>query len=851
MAKQAPAYEPHILPLERVGMADVALVGGKAASLGEMMRHLGTAGVRIPPGFVVTTAAFRLFLAHAGLHETARRILTGANGARSEAARLRRAILRAEFPKALERDIAASYAAMGRFGADIACRSCRTAGQGPAADVAYSAQPNGTEGTVPCMQHRTISVAVRSSATAEDHADASFAGIHESYLGVSGITDVLAAVRRVMASLFTDRAVSYRRDKGLHDPDVLLSVAVQRMVASGSGASGVMFTADPESGFRDVVVINATWGLGEMLVQGRVQPDEYLVSKKAPAGTPLPVIARRLGKKEAKMISMNGKNGGAAVREVATTATERRRFVLTEEEAARLAAWGVAIERHYAQHNGTTAPMDIEWAKDGGTGDIYIVQARPETVHAAADISKVKEYRLLGAGRELARGIAVGDGIASGISRVIADPRHIAQFKKGEVLVTRTTDPDWEPVMKAAAAIVTETGSRTSHAAIIARELGIPAIVGAAGAMRGIPAGRPVTVDATGAAGTVLDGAVRYETKIHDIRSLPETRTNIMLNIATPDTAFRKSFLPHRGVGLARLEFIIAGAIGVHPLALAAYPNVPPALKRAIDERSTGWDDKKRFYIDQLCSGIATIALAFHPHPVIVRFSDFKSNEYRTLLGGTAHEPQEENPMIGWRGASRYYDPRFREAFLWECAAIKKVRDEMHLTNVIPMVPFCRTPAEGEKVLALMADAGLVTAFEKNRRRLPARTPAVSVYAMCEVPSNVILADRFLDIFDGMSIGSNDLTQLTLGLDRDAGDMRHVGDETDAAVQEMVRRAIRACLARGKYIGICGQAPSDHPDFAAFLVTEGIASISLNPDAVIKTIPAVAALEKKLRKNKK
>lgn len=791
-------------------MADVPLVGGKAASLGEMTQHLAAAGVRVPSGFVVTTAAFRFFLDHGGLYDAARRVLAGKNGAQNEAARMRKAILYADFPEILGQEIAAQYIAM--------------------------ASRTGTQ----------ASVAVRSSATAEDHADASFAGIHESYLGVSGTADVMRAIKTVMASLFTDRAISYRKDKGLHDADVLLSVAVQQMVASGRGSSGVMFTADPESGFRDVVVINATWGLGEMLVQGKVAPDEYLVSKKAPAGAALPVIAKRLGKKEAKMIFARERNGAVSVREVATTAAERQRFVLTGAEISQLAAWGVAIERHYTEQNKRPTPMDIEWAKDGGTGDIYIVQARPETVHAAADISRVKEYRLLGKGRVLVRGVAVGDGIATGKARIIADARHIARFQKGEVLVTKTTDPDWEPIMKIASAIVTETGSRTSHAAIIARELGICAIVGAEGAMRAIPAGRPVTVDATSAEGVVLDGAVRYKTKIHDIRSLPETRTKIMLNIATPDTAFRKSFLPHRGVGLARLEFIIASQIGVHPLALAAYPRLPVSLKRAIDAKTAGWKDKKQFYIDHLASGIAVIALAFYPHPIIVRFSDFKSNEYRTLLGGEQYEPEEENPMIGWRGASRYYDPRFRQAFLFECEAIVRVRDEMHLANIIPMVPFCRTPEEGEKVLALMADAGLTTAFEKKRRRLPAKTPTVPVYVMCEIPSNVILADRFLDIFDGMSIGSNDLTQLTLGLDRDAGGLKHVGDETDPAVKEMVRRAIRACIGRGKYIGICGQAPSDHPDFARFLVAEGIESISLNPDAVIKTIPAVAALEKKL-----
>lgn len=798
---------PHILALERVSMGDVSLVGGKAASLGEMARHLAPAGVRVPPGFVLTTAAFRYFLESAGLLTAGRSMLAGRGKMSAKA--MRRKILRAKLPGDLARAVTTQYAEMEK-----------RAGKG-------------------------VSVAVRSSATAEDHATASFAGVHESYLGISGSREVLRAIHAVYASFFTDRAVSYRRDKGIRDPDTLLAVVVQAMARSDTGTSGVMFTADPESGFRDAVLINASYGLGEMLVQGRVSPDEYLVSKKAPQGAVLPVIGKTLGKKESKMIYADAQKGIMRTRTLPTSAGERAAFALTDREVSRLAEWGIAIERHYSQKNGAHTPMDIEWAKDGRTGEIFIVQARPETVHAADDFSKIKEYAREENGREIARGIAVGTGIASGKARVIAEARHIAQFRKGEVLVTRTTDPDWEPIMKIASAIVTETGSRTSHAAIIARELGIPAIVGATAAMKKISAGRMITVDATGSDGVVLEGALHFSVKKHDADTLPQTRTKIMMNIATPDTAFRKSFLPHRGVGLARLEFIIAGAIGVHPLALAGYKNLPAALQKKIGEKTRGWQDKKAFYIGALASGIAKIGLAFHPHPVVVRFSDFKSNEYRTLLGGERYEPVEENPMIGWRGASRYYDPRFKEAFLWECAAIARVRDDMHLKNIIPMVPFCRTPEEGEKTLSLMADAGLITVHEKKKRRMPASTETVPVYVMCEIPSNVILADRFLDIFDGMSIGSNDLTQLTLGLDRDAGALRHVGDETDPAVKEMVRGAIRACKKRKKYIGICGQAPSDHPSFTRFLVEEGIESISLNPDAVIKTTIAVAALEQK------
>ena len=802
------------VPLEDVSMANTALVGGKGASLGEMMRHLGSAGVRVPPGFVVTTRGFSHFLKNAGLEDMARNALAGGRGA-VPAKRMRDALMSAPFPRDLEQEIVGRYAIMEQ------------------------------------RAGRNVSIAVRSSATAEDHVTASFAGAHESLLGISGSRDVLSAVRSVFASLFTDRAVSYREDKGLEDSDVLLSVVVQQMVRSDMGASGVMFTADPESGFRDVIVINASWGLGEMLVQGRVAPDEYLVSKKAPGTVLSPIISKHLGRKEAKMVYAGGKGGIARTREMPTTAKERSTFVLTDKEISQLAALGMAIEKHYSQKAGVRTPMDIECAKDGRTGCLFIVQARPETVHATSDFSKVKEYVRKENGKELARGSAVGNGIASGASRIIVSAGHIARFKKGEILVTRTTDPDWEPIMKIASAIVTETGSRTSHAAIIARELGIPAIVGAEHAMAAIPAGRMITVDATGTEGLVLEGALKYDVKEHNVRLLPQTRTKIMMNIATPDTAFRKSFLPHHGVGLARLEFIIASEIGVHPLALAGYNNLPTGLKRAMDKKTAGWQDKKKFYVDHLAYGIAKIGLAFHPHPVIVRFSDFKSNEYRTLIGGERYEPVEENPMIGWRGASRYYDPRFKDAFLWECEAIARVRDEMHLKNVIPMVPFCRTPEEGEKTLAIMAEAGLVTRYMKEKKKFPANTETVPVYVMCEIPSNVIQADRFLDIFDGMSIGSNDLTQLTLGLDRDAGALRHVGDENDAAVKEMVRMAIRACKKRGKYIGICGQAPSDHPAFAQFLVEEDIESMSLNPDVVIRTIVAVAELEKNLDKRNK
>lgn len=785
--------------MDEVGMDDVAFVGGKNASLGEMLQFLKPLGVNIPSGFIVTADAYRTFLREAGLDSFIKKMLAGLDTRNIKDLQrrgkvIREAIKKFEFPPSIHEAIVEAYETMEkRYGANI-------------------------------------DTAVRSSATAEDLPGASFAGEHETYLGIRGPQRVLAAVRSAFASLFTDRAISYRADKGFDHFKVALSVAVQRMVRSDRGASGVMFTLDTESGFRDVVLINASWGLGEMVVQGAVIPDEFLVFKKSLRSGAYPVLSKEIGTKARKMVYAPKKKGTHPTRVVKTSQKERESFVLSDEEIRTLAEWGVLIEKHYSERAGRWTPMDIEWARDGNTNELFIVQARPETVHAERDFSKIREYIRTENGTVLARGASVGSKIASGRARVILDVKKIRQFQKGEVLVTGMTDPDWEPIMKIAAAIVTDKGGRTSHAAIVSRELGIPAIVGAKDATKKIKNGTMVTVDTTGSSGAVFAGKLAFDVAERDMKNIPKTRTKIMVNIATPDTAFEKSFLPNSGVGLAREEFIIASVIGIHPLALINYRKLPVAMRREIANRMRGWNDPKQFFVDRLAYGIAKIGAAFHPHPVIVRFSDFKTNEYRSLLGGELYEPEEENPMIGWRGASRYYDPKFQDAFQLECAALKKVRDEIGLENVIPMVPFCRTPEEGRKTRAIIKECGL----------------NAPIYVMCEIPSNILRADEFLEIFDGMSIGSNDLTQLVLGLDRDSGTLSHIGNENDPAVKKMIALIIRRCKEKGKYIGICGQAPSDHPEFAEFLVGEGIESISLNPDTVVKTTIAIAEKEKQL-----
>ena len=793
-----------------VGMDDVARVGGKNASLGELIRSVAPQGVRIPEGFCVTADAYYYFLNQTGLEGFIAKTLDGLNTRNLKdlsrrGSKIREAIRRTPLPPDLENEIIRAYERMEKqYGGNI-------------------------------------DVAVRSSATAEDLPGASFAGEHETYLGIRGAHEVVTAVVWAMASLFTDRAISYRADKGFAHTKVALSVGVQKMVRSDTGASGVMFTVDTESGFRDIVLINATWGLGELIVQGHVTPDEYLVMKSKIGKVASPIIGRTLGVKNKKMQYAQHKKGVIQTKTIKTTRKERESFVLNEVEVIELARWGAIIEKHYSKRAGTWTPMDMEWAKDGRTNELYIVQARPETVQAGRDFSKLIEYKVSGQGKELVRGISVGSRVATGTTRIIMNPREITQFKKGEILVTEMTDPDWEPIMKMASAIVTDRGGRTSHAAIVSRELGLPAIVGAGNATRVLKTGTFVTVDTTGSAGIITAGKAKISVREHSLGALPKTHTKIMVNIASPDIAFEQSFLPVDGVGLAREEFIIASAIGIHPLAILNYRRLTPKLHAAIAKRIVGWKNPVDFYVDTLAYGIAKIGAAFAPRPVIVRFSDFKTNEYSTLLGGTAYEPEEENPMIGWRGASRYYDPKFKGAFILECRALVKIREEMGLDTVIPMIPFCRTIKEAEQVLGIMAKNGLVA-----KSLSTGKEKTTPVYMMCEIPSNVLLADEFLDLFDGMSVGSNDLTQLTLGLDRDSGIVTHIANENDESVRALISQIIRKCNARKKYLGICGQGPSDLPDFAAFLVREGIESMSLNPDSVVKTLEQIAELEEKL-----
>ena len=587
--------------------------------------------------------------------------------------------------------------------------------------------------------------------------------------------------------------------------------------------------------------MNWTYGLGERSVQVRGTSDESRVPISRIGKASSPIILKKLGTNFKKMIYDTGKSGVQQTKVVATPATDAKRFVLTDAEILTMASWGALVEKHYTERAGTWTPMDMEWAKDGETGELFIVQARPETVQAERDYTKLVEYKVTGQGKELVRGISVGSKVATGAVHIILNPRQIKEFKEGEILVTTMTDPDWEPIMKMASAIVTDKGGRTSHAAIVSRELGLPAIVGTGNATRALKNGAIITVDTTGSAGIVTAGKAKITVNEHSLGTLPKTKTKIMVNIASPDIAFERSFLPVAGVGLAREEFIIASTIGMHPLALLNYKKLTPKLRAAIAEKIVGWSDPIEFYVDNLAYGIAKIGAAFSPRPVIVRFSDFKTNEYSTLLGGEAYEPDEENPMIGWRGASRYYDPKFKDAFALECRAFVKVREEMGLDNVIPMIPFCRTVHEAEQVLAVMKENGLVA--KSLARGSETSTP---VYMMCEIPSNVLLAEEFLDLFDGMSIGSNDLTQLTLGLDRDSGIVTHIGNENDEAVRALISQIIRKCAARGKYLGICGQGPSDLPDFAEFLVKEGIESMSLNPDSVVKTVEHVAEIEERL-----
>ncbi len=801
--------------LSKVGIKDIPEVGGKNASLGEMIKNLTPKGVKIPGGFAITASAYRHFLSQAGLDKFIKETLSGLNTKNikdlaTRGKKIREAIKKAEFPSDLRQAIVTAYRDM---------------------EDEYG---------------KNVDTAVRSSATAEDLPGASFAGEHETYLNIKGTNEILNAARAAMASLFTNRAISYRVDKGFDHFKVALSVGVQKMVRSDSSCSSVMLTLDTESGFKDVILINGSWGLGEMIVQGEVTPDEFLVFKKKLQTVEYgpqkykPIISKKLGVKNQKMVYSLGK-GIKTTKIIKTISKEKENFVLDEKEIIKLANWGKLIEDHYSAKKHRWTPMDMEWAKDGKTNELYIVQARPETIHAGRDFSKIKEYVLLKPKTQnlkpIIKGASVGSKIAVGKARVILDVKNVNRFKAGEVLVTDMTDPDWEPIMKIASAIVTDKGGRTSHAAIVSRELGIPCIVGSEKATKKIKTGQVITIDTSGSEGFVFNGALKFEIIEHNIKKFPTPNTKIMMNIATPDTAFEKSFLPNSGVGLAREEFIIASDIGIHPMALINYEKLKDKkLKAQIDKKTIGYKDKTQFYIDKLAYGIAKIGAAFYPNPVIIRFSDFKTNEYRSLVGGELYEPIEENPMIGWRGASRYYHPSFAPAFALELKAIRKVREEIGLDNIEVMVPFCRTPEEGKKVLDVM---------RKNDLR---REEGLKVYVMCEIPANVILADEFLDIFDGMSIGSNDLTQLTVGIDRDGNEMiRSITNENDESVKKLISQVIKKCKEKGKYIGICGQAPSDYPEFAEFLVEQGIESISLNPDTVIKTTLAVYEKEKSLK----
>ncbi len=809
--------QKHIVKYEEVGIKDVPQVGGKNASLGEMIVTLKSKGVPVPSGFVITASAYFYFLKSAKLDVYIAKTLKGLNtkNLKDLAKRgkmVRDAIMKANFPVDLKRDIAGAYHNFieKRYGKD--------------ADVA-----------------------VRSSATAEDLPGASFAGEQESYLGIRGAKELLVAARATMASLFTDRAISYRADRGFDHLKIALSVGVQKMVRSDKACSGVMFTLDTESGFPNVVLINASWGLGEMIVKGEVTPDEFFVWKEGlKQDVAHPIIEKKLGVKLKKMIYHTGKQI-QQTKIIPTSPIEQTTFTLSDKEVARLATWGAIIEKHYTDHYKKWTPMDMEWAKDGVTGELFIVQARPETVNAGKDFSKLKEYLPLEKKDPIIMGASVGSKIATGKAHIILDAKHIRDFKRGEILVTTMTDPDWEPIMKMAAAIVTDKGGRTSHAAIVSRELGIPAIVGSETATKILKTGDPITVDTTGSAGNVYRGFLKFKVVTHDLKKIPHPKTKIMVNVAIPDSAFEDSFLPNEGVGLAREEFIIASKMGLHPMALLNMKSLSPAVRAAIQKKMAGWKDPKQYYIDNLAFGIAKIGAAFYPKKVIVRFSDFKTNEYRTLLGGEAFEPKEENPMIGWRGASRYYDPKFKSAFMMEAAAVKKVREEMGLKNVIPMVPFCRTPEEGMKTQDTMAEAGLYTTYALHGKSAKGKA-TTPIYVMCEIPSNILNADAFLDIFDGMSIGSNDLTQCTMGLDRDSGIVTKIANEKNPAVERLIAEIIAKCRARKKYVGICGQGPSDYPDFAQFLVSKGIESISLNPDTVVRTTVAIAEEEKKMKK---
>ncbi|PMB48984.1 phosphoenolpyruvate synthase [Fischerella thermalis CCMEE 5205] len=803
-----------ILWFNEIGINDIQLVGGKNASLGEMIQQLTPKGVNVPMGFATTAYAYRYFIESAGLEAQLRELFAdldvdNVNNLRERGKKARSLLIHTPFPPELRDAITQAYQTL-------------------------------------CQQYYIdTDVAVRSSATAEDLPDASFAGQQETYLNVTTTAGVLAACHKCFASLFTDRAISYRHIKGFDHFNIALAVGVQKMVRSDLASAGVMFTIETETGFKDAALITAAYGLGENVVQGAVNPDEYYVFKPTLKAGFRSIIDKKLGSKELKMIY---DDGSKFTKNVLVTTSEKNKFALTDDEILQLGRWACLIEDHYSQVHGVYTPMDIEWAKDGITNDLFVVQARPETVQSQKSQNVLRTYRLrLGDGEvgswggeqklsphPLVTGRAVGSAISQGKARVISEVSKIDQFQPGEVLVTDRTDPDWEPIMKRASAIITNSGGRTCHAAIIARELGVPAIVGCGNATEVIKTGQEVTVScAEGEEGKVYPGLLPFDVQEVALEDLPRTRTQILMNVGNPQEAFSLSTIPNDGVGLARTEFIIANHIQTHPMALIKYDQVKDQfVKEKIGEITALYDDKPQYFVDKLAQGIGRIAAAFYPKPVIVRMSDFKSNEYANLLGGRQFEPKEENPMLGWRGAARYYDQGYREAFALECQAIKRVREEMGLVNIIPMIPFCRTPDEGRLVLAEMAKNGLKQGEN-----------GLQVYVMCELPNNVIMAEEFAEVFDGFSIGSNDLTQLALGIDRDSALVARLFDERSQGVKRMVKMAIAAAKKHNRKIGICGQAPSDYPEFAQFLVEQGIDSISLNPDSVLKTMLEVAKVE--------
>ena len=801
--------KPYIIWFKDLGIKDVPLVGGKTASLGEMYKKLVKKGVKIPNGFAITAPAYFHFMKEGKIMKQIREILKDLNtnsleNLKVRGKKVRQAILSGEMPLDLEMTIRENYRKMEKdYG-------------------------------------KNVDVAVRSSATAEDLPDASFAGQQETYLNVRGEAALLEACRKCFASLFNDRAISYREDKGFGHFKIGLSVAVQKMVRSDKASSGVMFSIDTESGFKDAVIIEGAWGLGENVVQGAVNPDTFYVFKPKLAEGYNAIISRRMGTKKLRMIY--AKNVGGGTKNISTSEDEQNTYVLKDKEILQLAKWAVIIENHYSKEAKHFKPMDMEWAKDGTTGELFIVQARPETVMSQKNVKVLEEYLISRTGKVLTSGQAVGAKIGTGKANVIKNVKQMANFKKGQVLVTKMTDPDWEPIMKIASAIVTELGGRTSHAAIVSRELGVPAIVGTNDATRKIKSGRPVTVScAEGAVGNVYAGILPFSVKTTKIGNQKRPKTKIQMIFGTPEEAFAASQIPNDGVGLAREEFIFTSYIKIHPLALLNYTKLKDqAAKKEIADLTKGYASKKEYFVERLASGIGMIGAGFYPKEVIVRLSDFKTNEYANLIGGTAYEPHEQNPMLGWRGASRYYDPKYRKAFDLECEAIRKVREEMGLKNIKVMVPFCRTIEEGKKVIQVMKENGLVQGKD-----------GLEVFVMVEIPANILLGEQFADIFDGFSIGSNDLTQLTLGLDRDSSVVNHVANENNEAVKKLIREIIRIAKKKKIKLGICGQAPSDFPDFAHFLVEEGIDAISLNPDTVMKMTVDIQKLESRMKRGKK